>query len=164
MECSATMQCTEITTYYERNFRLRVGYTFFSSDVWSKFSQCFCIVTRECHIPPESLCRELSKFTHYFDLVAMVTLLALWLAKHGNGCNYLMTYRTLSILGWCVRYDNAHKTVSLDFLYSCHGNQALDNQVILRHNSNLKNKIKNPICDFPPFEIWAKTFQKYKNW
>ena len=64
------------------------GYTFFSSNLWSKFSQCYCIVTRECYISPESLCRELSKFTHYFDPVAMATLLALWLSKHGNGCNY----------------------------------------------------------------------------
>ena len=61
------------------------GYTFFSSNVWSKFSQFYYIVTRECHVSPESLCRELSKFTHYYDLVAMATLLALWLAKHGNG-------------------------------------------------------------------------------
>ena len=28
------------------------------------------------------------------------------------------------------------------FSYGCHGNQALANQVILRRNSNLKNKIK----------------------
>ena len=63
-------------------------YTCFSSNLWSKFSQCYCIVTRECHISPESLCRGISKFTHYFDLVAMVKLLAFWLAKHGNGCNY----------------------------------------------------------------------------
>ena len=28
-------------------------------------------------ISPESLCRELLKLTHYFDLVAMATLLAL---------------------------------------------------------------------------------------
>ena len=62
-------------------------YTFSSSNLWNKFSQCYYIVTRECHISSESLCRELSKFTHYFDLVAMATLLALWLAKHGNGCN-----------------------------------------------------------------------------
>ena len=52
-------------------------YTLFSSNLRSKFSQCYYIVTRECHISPESLCRELSKFTHYFDLVAMATLLAL---------------------------------------------------------------------------------------
>ena len=30
------------------------------------------------------------------------------------------------------------------FLYGCHGNQAPANQVILRRNSNLENKIKNP--------------------
>ena len=76
------------------------GYSFFSSNLWSKFSQCYCIDTRECHISPESLYRELSKFTHYFDLVAMATLLALWLAKHGNGCNYLTKHRMLAILGW----------------------------------------------------------------
>ena len=40
------------------------------------FFPCYYIVTRECHKSPESLCRELSKFTHYFDLVAMTTLLA----------------------------------------------------------------------------------------
>ena len=37
------------------------GYTFFSTNLWSKFSQCYCIVTRECHILRESLWRELSK-------------------------------------------------------------------------------------------------------
>ena len=66
---------------------LRRGYNFFNSNLWSKFSQCYYIVTRECHISPESLCRELSKFTQNFDLVAMATLLALGLAKHGNGFN-----------------------------------------------------------------------------
>ena len=57
----------------------------YNSNIWIKFSQCYYIVTRKYHISPESLCRELLKFTHYFDLVAMATLLDLWLAKHGNG-------------------------------------------------------------------------------
>ena len=81
-------------------WNLRGEYTFFSSNLCSKFSQCYYIVTRECHISPKSLCRELSKFTHYFDLVAMATLLILWLAKHGNGCNYWTAYRMLTTLGW----------------------------------------------------------------
>ena len=50
----------------------------------------------------------------------------------------------LTILGWEVRYDNAHKTISPDFLNGYHGNQAPANQVIFRRNLNLKNKIKNP--------------------
>ena len=82
------------------------GYTFFSSNLWSKFSQCYYIVTRECHISPESLCRELPNFTHYFDLVAMAMLLALWVAKHGNGRNskrnIYLTRFLVQILSRCV--------------------------------------------------------------
>ena len=33
-----------------------------------------------------------------------------------------------------MRYDNAHKTMSQDFLYGYHGNQASANQVILQRN------------------------------
>ena len=84
---SISMYCT-----CTKNSRIK-GYTFFSSNFWSKFSQCYYIVTRECPISSESLCRELSKFTHYFDLVAMATLLALWLAKHGNGRNSKTKHR-----------------------------------------------------------------------
>ena len=94
---------------------LKPSHTFFSSNLWSEFSQCYCIVTSECHISPESLCRELSKITHNFDLVAMAKLLVPWLAKHGNGCIYLTKYRILTILGWYVRYDNTHITMSPDF-------------------------------------------------
>ena len=43
-----------------------------------------------------------------------------------------------------MRYDNANKTMSPDFLYDCHGNQAPANQVFFRCISNLKTKIKNP--------------------
>ena len=75
------------------------GYPFFSSNLWSKFSQCYYIVTRECHISPESLCCDLSKFTHYFDLVSMATLLALWLVEHGNGRNSKMKHRFDKIFG-----------------------------------------------------------------
>ena len=69
------------------------------SAVTFEFSQCYYIVIRECHISPESLCRELSKFTHYFDLVAMAMLLALWLAKHGNGCSSKRKHRFDKIFG-----------------------------------------------------------------
>ena len=91
---------TKKDTFHVVSMHLKEGYTFFSSNLWSKFSQCYYIVTSECHISPESLCHELSKFKHYFDLVAMATLLALWLAKHGNGCNSKTKHRMLTIHGW----------------------------------------------------------------
>ena len=103
VHCSGTSIKIEVKVHFifehKVNTQILGGIPFFSSNLWSKFFQCYCIVTRECHISPKCLCRELSKFTHYFDQVAMATLLALWLAKHGKGCNYLAKCRMLTMVG-----------------------------------------------------------------
>ena len=43
------------------------------------------------------------KIYNYFDLIAMETLLALWLAKHGNGRNSKTKHRFDKIFGTDVK-------------------------------------------------------------